>query len=325
MASRKTLGIVVVPQCFTNSQTKTWFDFRTFVRTYWELLSTYTLLVSSDTKAILLEISAEFRALGIKVNFIMEDLGNSRTTLNNIANQKAGEIERILLFLDPKDVRNQLEMAPLRMISERGHLVHLNFGAALWAECTSQPAAVRPYPEIRPVESLVFVEENASAPMFDFLARHFGAICLFPEVLVTRGIKSMFDFIFQQRPKPKAGENKKNEKNENEDEENREPVIYVPEMSPDSELTAIGKCIMARSYNWKAFEMHPARGARYHVVTFTDYLNNHAPGPAMQTFYEVCADPRLRVNLLINPQTAVDWIRQYELPKFRTAGAGADG
>jgi hypothetical protein len=67
--------------------------------------------------------------------------------------------------------------------------------------------------------------------------------------------------------------------------------------------------------------MHPAQGARFHVVTFADYQSEQALGPEMREFYEVCADPRLRVNLLMNKQTAIEWIRQFEPPKFLVASA----
>jgi hypothetical protein len=42
----------------------------------------------------------------------------------------------------------------------------------------------------------------------------------------------------------------------------------------------------------------------------------------MQKFYEMCADPRLKVNLLLNPQTAEDWINQFDAPQHSfSAGA----
>jgi hypothetical protein len=238
----------------------------------------------------------------------MEDLGSSTDALTNIANRRPGEIEEILLFTDPKGLLDQLAMIPLEVISAHGHRVRLNFGAALWAEqaCKSSSAMVQQYSEIHPAESLVLVEENATVPMFNFIAGHIDTIRLFPQLVVTKAVKTMVEILFD-RSQIRVKER---------------PRLKVPNHS-QGELFGIANLIVTDSYNTGLVPMQPDLGARFDVVAFTDHQGDHAPGIEMQKFLEVCADPRLRVNLLMNKQTAEEWCQQFELPKS-AFGAGTE-
>jgi len=300
MAYEKQLAIVVNWRCIKNGPSgKAFFDFRSFVRRYWQLLSLYSLLVSEDTERILLEVASEIRTLtGLEVHFNIKVLGNSRVTLSNIANREQGEIERILLFLDPKGLLLQLETVPFRLISARNHRIHLNFGAALWAEqeWRIKTSFVQPYSEIRPAGRLVLVQENSEALMFGLIIAHFGAIRSFLQIEATATVRAMLEIVHRKSLI-------------------RETLnLAQPNHDPCGELLGIANSIGAVSYNPCGLRMHPTQGARFHVIAFADYPVKHAPGIEMQKFFEVCTDPRLRVNLLLNKPTADEWFQQFEFP-----------
>lgn len=307
MAYEKQLAIVVDERCFKNGPSgKTFFDFVTFVRRYWEILSTYCLLVSKHTKTILLRVAGEITTpTGEKVHFNMKDLGDSEVTLRDIANREQGEIERILLFLDPEDLLRQLEKVPLRDISARNHKIHPNFGAAVWAEqqWRIKKFFVQPYSEIRPAGRLALVEENSQVLMFGLIIAHFAAIQSFPQTEVTTVVRGMLERVKRKSLM-------------------RETLnLAQPNHDPRGELAGIATSIGADCYNAGGLRMDPTQGARFHVIAFADYPVKQAPGPDMQKFFEVCTDPRLRVNLLLNKPTADEWFQQFEFP----TDAGSEG
>jgi|SRR6476660_2203833 hypothetical protein len=313
MSVRKILAIDLSMECFKPyPQGKPWLDFRSFVRTYWQLLAGYNLLVSYETQRILLEVAAEIKKLtGMEVRFETEVLGSSRATRSNIANRAGGEIDRVLCFLDPKRLLNQLQGVPLKMMSERGHKIHVNFGAALWgdSEWRLRTTAVQHQSEIRFGEAFVIVEDNAIVPVLEFTKEHFGALRLFPQIMTTTNIKIIIEAVLNATATDQTKET---------DEKHR---LTVFKGSPYGELIAIGHQIVRDYYNVPPLRMHPARSLPCHVVALTHYQDE--PGIRMQKFFEICADPHLRVNLLLNKQTADEWIQRYEPPKH-TFIAGAE-
>jgi hypothetical protein len=311
MTFRPRLAIDLSSECFRpHPLGKPWLDFRSFVRNYWQLLIGYRLLVSDQAKIVLLEVAAEIKArTGTEVHFEIEDMGSPRGTRGKIADRKKEEIEQILLFLDPKSVLEQLKTVPLRMMSERGHRVRINFGAALWAEreWKLRTAVVRHQSEIHSGEAIVMVEENAIGPLFEFIKQHLDAIRLFPRIMTTASIKTVLDAVSHTKRAKRTTAAKET------DEANEEPRVSVFKDSPHGELFGIGNQILQDYYNVPPLCMHPAQSSPCHVVAFTDYEGQ--PEIQMQKFYEICADPRSKVNLLLNKQTAEDWVRQFEAPE----------
>jgi hypothetical protein len=313
MSVRKTLAIDLSYECFKPyPQGKPWFDFRSFVRAYWQLLAGYDLLVSYETQRIVLEVAAEIEKLtGMEVRLKTKVLGSSRATRSDIANRAGGEIDRVLCFLDPKRLLDQLQGVPVRMMSERGHKIHVNFGAALWAdsEWRLRTAAVQHQSEIRFGEAFVIVEDNAIVPILEFTKEHCGALRLFPQIMTTTNIKIIMEAVLNATATKEAKET---------DEKRR---LTVFRDSPYGELIGIGHQIVRDYYNVPPLRMHPTRSLACHVVALAHYQDE--PGIRMQKFLEICADPHLRVNLLLNKQTADEWIHRYEAPKH-TFVAGAD-
>jgi hypothetical protein len=309
MTYRPKLAIDLSAECFKPYPgVKPWLDFRSFVRDYWELLTTYRLLVSEQTKVILLDVAAEItKREGKGVHFTIEDLGNPRVTRNQIANRREGEIEQVLWFLDPKSLLEQLKTAPLKMMSERGQKIRINFGAALWAEqqWKLHNAVIHQRSEIHFGESIVMVEENALGTLFEFMKNHLDAIRLFPHIMTIDHIKKIMEAMVKAKgPSRKSEEVRGPEK---------EPRVSICKDSPHGELIGIGRQIVQGYYNAPPVRMRPTLSSSCHVVAFTDYEDQ--PGIQMQKFYEMCTDPRLKVNLLLNPQTAIDWIHQFEAPQ----------
>jgi hypothetical protein len=318
MTFRPKLAIDLSTECFKPSPVvKPWLDFRSFVRDYWELLTSYRLLVSEQTRIILLDVAAEIKKKeGKDVDFTIEDLGNPRVTRNKIADRRGGEIEQVLWFLDPKSLLEQLKTEPLKMMSERGQKIRINFGAALWAEqqWKLRTTAIQPQSEINSGESIVMVEENALEILFEFMKGHLNAVRLFPHIMTTDHIKRVMEAMVKTRgtqPSRKTEELRAPEK---------APRVSVYKDNPHGELIGIGRQIVQGYYNVSPLRMRPALSSSCHVVAFTDYEDQ--PGIQMQKFYEMCADPRLKVNLLLNPQTAEDWINQFDAPQHSfSAGA----
>jgi hypothetical protein len=314
MAEQEVLAIDLSKECLNaHPRGKPWLDFRSFAQAFWQLLAAYKLLlVSYDTERILREVAANIKkSTGIEPNFKTEVLGTSRTTRSAIANWSKHNIDRVLWFLDPENLLEQLQSVPLRMMSERGHKLHVNFGAAVWADRAQRLLAgdIQQHVEVHPGDAIAMVEEHAIVPIAELIAEHFRALKSFSHIMATTKIRNIIKSVF----KATASSETKGA--------DAKCRLTVFRDSPYGELIGIGHQIVQDYYNVPPLLMQPRRRALCHVVAFARYQEE--PGIEMQKFFEIAADPRLRVNLLLNEQTANDWIGRFEPPKY-TFIAGAE-
>ncbi|HEX7288737.1 MAG TPA: hypothetical protein VF532_21310 [Candidatus Angelobacter sp.] len=288
MSSKSRLGLYVSDKCERAAPNgKPWLEFRAFVRKYWPLLSNYTLLVSEKTQKILEEISADLqRSTGVAPQWKLEVSRNPTALRFALHGMSEKELERILFFLDPENLKDEWEkLFMLRLaIAQRGQKLNINCGAWLWAEKEwAENCGVQCKSEIHSDDAIVFLGQDPSWMLDRFVLEHLETVMLFNHRILT------------SRVRPAFGEYLKI----------AEPRHLLKGTSNAGPKVA---SFLLADYFYGTF---PQRQDKLcHVVYCAGRQRERAYGSELESLIETCADPRMRINLMINWETAEEWIQQ---------------
>jgi hypothetical protein len=258
------------------------------VRLYWRVLLNYTLLVSESTAAILYEVGLEIeKADGERPLWDVEISDNRRVLVGKLALTGKEEMERLLLFFDPKSMPQELEsLWVLRQgAAERGQKFHINFyGAYHWAE---REARFLNHFENRPViganDAIVFVGHKPGSMLDRFASKHLDKVILFPNFILPPETREIMDGLFKKLDLPIALS-----------ERTWATIEHITKLLWD---------------NYRHAGPHRAEVDLCHVIVCPGPKNQQIDG-ALQELIRVCANPEMKVNLLLDEETASEWIEQ---------------
>lgn len=291
MASQKKIGLHVSDACKTSMPDgKDWFEFRSFVRTYWQLLSEYRLLVSLNTAAILNEFADDLeRSCGIEVPWDLEVYPNRRLLVNRLVASNREEIGRVLFFLDPRNLEYEMEsLFTLReAIAEHGQKLNINLGTGLWAEREQRAySGIEQTPFIGTDDAIAFVGQSSSLAIDRFAVKHLENVLLFPRLISMRHTwATIAEYL-------KAVD----------------AVSYLVNEAYDrTEDIASSLVNSYLNYGKPAME-----GKLCHVIACPGRSREQSLRQDIERFIHVCANPRMRINLMLNKETAEEWIRPFD-------------
>ncbi len=330
---KKKLGVHVSDKCKTVVPNgKDWFEFRLFVKTFWKLLSEYTLVVSETTAIILAEVERDLKRQGEQPLWDLEVSSNSRVLKNKLVAASKEEIERILLFLDPEKLES--EMASLwilrETVVEHGQKMNINLGAILWAERqwkTQQGIDSRF--SIGADDAIVLLRQNSSRAIDRFALSHLDKVMLFPRLIFTgRTRASITEFV--EAAKASASLTREaydrmqaiaallGDLRNGQDEiggkchliacagrSEKMDRVYLTEKIWDG-MQDIASLLVTKYSN-----KGPGKIADRlcHVIACPGHNPGRTEVKALENLIRVCADPHMRVNLVLNQETAEDWMQ----------------
>jgi hypothetical protein len=290
-SSRNKLGLYVSRSCRAASpHGKGWFEFRLFAKKFWRLLSTYTLLVSESTAGILEEVSRDLReSEGVEVRWDLDiyPKPNSIVSLvNKLVASSREEVERILVFLDPQAPAELESLFVLReAIAQHGQKLHINLGAPVWAEREWKAVlGLESKSLIAAGDAIVLLGQKHSLKIDRFALTYFEKVLLFPNFVIPVTARSMISELLK--------------------------TVNSPASLPRTtcgETPELASLLFANYFNTGGGYMDRRL---CHVVICPGSNRARMQRQSMEEFISMCADPRLRINLMLNKETAEEWIQQ---------------
>jgi hypothetical protein len=266
---------------------KGWFEFHLFVKTYWQLLSMYKLLVSETTARILEEVAADIKSSnGVEPRWSLEKFQNSRVLVNRLVATNKEEAERILLFLDPHKLESEMDsLWVLReAVAEHEQKLNINLGARLWMEKELMlHKGTQSKPLIGANDAIVFVGQNPSLAIDRFAVKHLEKVVLFPRLILTGRIRSTITECLRAA----------------------NTSAHLRNGSAEG-MEGIAQFLVRDYFNTRQRKLEDKL---CHVIACPG-RNRGEQGKAMEEFIRICADPHMRVNLMLNQETAEEWIQQ---------------
>ncbi|HEY6249613.1 MAG TPA: hypothetical protein VI685_06605 [Candidatus Angelobacter sp.] len=282
----KKLGLYVSYSCKNHRpEGKQWFEFRRFARTYWQILSNYILLVSDVTAMSLREVARDLKRDGAEPRWDIEVARNHRALATRLIATNKEEVERILLFLDPERLSDELENLWIlqQSAAENGQKLYINWGVHLWAERESKMRlGIRDKSLIGNDDAIVLVGHGSGPPVDRFVLKGLEKVMLFPWVILTGGPLATISDICKSRESTAAQTNQ----------------------TSDAMLDSASAFVE----NYLNTSGSQASDKLCHVIACQG--RNQMMGKAMQDFIRVCANPRMHVNLMLNKETVEEWIQQ---------------
>jgi methylglyoxal synthase len=302
------LGILVSEKCAQNlPEGKRWFHVARFIKAYGELLGRFELLAVKETASRLETLFQETRHTSRPT---ITSLGSPFEGVVRLAAKVARkEVTRVLVFQDPRDL--QIERAEayalLRNCNISGGKMYFNAAAHLWAlfESTKQGLPVsRPYYKDTVntsivQETVVFIAHDNEKPRMSRFALHYRDILRrFRRLLATAGTKKAIDAFLKQTVPPHQ----------------RLHIEAAGKTDQDSHGPSGGDVVVAedvlKTYatlaapEWDDHVLH-------HILFFIDHKHSQPHEPDIQVLLKTCADPRNRVNLILNSKMAEEWADRY--------------
>ncbi len=285
------LGFYVDDRCKTAAPNgKPWLEVREFVRVYWPLLSTYRLLVSENTKEILRKLAAEIKLKhGVELEWNLDVSPNSRALTIKLTAANKEQVGRILFFLDPDKVAEQWEGLDMLRQAAAGHgqKLHINRGAGVWAETEwAARHGIQKKPEIGVDDAIVLVGRGLA--MDRFAAKYLEKLLLFPFRIVPSGTRTAIAELAQAANAPAD--------------------VIADVLNRTSEGgPEIASSFVVNHFGTMWREM-PYKLC--HVIACPCRYRNQPRETDMEEFLRVCADPLMRVNLMVNHETAEEFIQR---------------
>lgn len=309
----RTVALMASEMCRTNIPGKPWWHIRRFLRAYYPLLQQFELIATSGTAEVvdeLMDTDPSIPRLDVK------RCGASFEGVVHIAALVAKrELNRVLWFQDPQDlaVDRPENYALLRNCNLAGAHLHLNAAAHLWALHTSE---LRDLPSERYVrepinkdpveiggvqESVILIAHDGEKPRIARFVLHYRDVLRrFPRVLATSGtLKHIEEFLKVQLPPW---------------ERRRLQIQPVGKTATMAHGPSGGDVIVADEIiDWYR-EGGRANGSDHvlhHILFFADSSKSHAHEADIRVLLKACANPRNRVNLILNSRMAEEWANRY--------------
>jgi hypothetical protein len=262
---------------------KRWPDFQLFAKRYWKLLSKYTLVVSETTAASLSKVASELMLEGIDPQWHLDSYSN-RGFIARLTATHREEIERVLLFLDSQNLEEEIESLWIlrQAIAEHGQKLNINYrGACQWAE--SEVNAVENLQSkslIGANDGIVLVGQKPGLAIDRFAIKHLERVALFPRLVLPSLTRAAIGRLLSAA----------------------EIQVNIPEHTSTTE--DIMSFLVANYF--RAGFARANEDVCHVIVCPGRYRERKEEG--MEALIQVCTDPHMKVNLMLNKETAEEWI-----------------
>ncbi|PYP87937.1 MAG: hypothetical protein DMG65_15910 [Candidatus Angelobacter sp. Gp1-AA117] len=328
---KKKLGFYVSDKCKeVQPSGKDFFDIRHFIRIYWQVLSNYILLVSESTAIVLHQVELELKSQGKRPQWQLEVFNTPRSLVCELVAKNKEEVARILLFLDPDRPENEIEsLFVLReAVAQHSQTLYINLGARLWAE--------REYKAIQGMhhrfvvgvdDAIVLFRQNSTRAIDHFASKHLDKIMLFPNLILTSRTQTGFnDFLNAvNAPASLTGEayermqdiaNLIEEKRLSCSHDEFGGRLHMIACAPGRQslyltegavygMQDITK-VLVKNYFYSGHG--GTEDSLCHILACPGYHAERTDIEALKQLIKICTDPHMRVNLVLNQQTAEEWI-----------------
>lgn len=347
MTSAKRLGIYVNDKYgWLFPEDVSFFAFRHFVETSWPILSRYELLVTDRTAEILNQIKRDLKGKGSGPDWKLSQFQNSRVLVNELVKSSQQDVERMLFFLDPYIYEKEIgDLLVLRdAVAQHGQKLHINCSAQLWAEREWEAlVGIKSKFLVGADDAIVLLRQSSTQEIDRFILRNLPKVMHFPRLVFTSQTRqSMINLLdnakqfayitpetfsriqdmeillsenqdagdgFYLFASAGAREDRKNrlyltDKNWDAP-ENGNCRIYFTEKKWDI-LHEIGS-LLVRIY---AYVRDIQMGGRMcHLVACPGHNPEPEQAKALEDLICLLAAPQAKVNLILDPQTAEEWMQ----------------
>jgi methylglyoxal synthase len=316
----KELAIISSEKCREDRPGKRWWHLRRFITAYAQLLQQFPLAVTTGTAEIIAKVIEQERqnipALG---GLHFRPIGPSFEGVVYLAAAVAKrQIRRVLWFDDPEDlaVDRPENYALLRNCNLAGAYLHVNASAHLWALHASEARGLSGHKYIRtplnhgPVEqggiqeTVVLIAHDGEKDRISRFVLHYRDVLRhFPRILATSGtLKHIEEFLKIHVP-PR--------------ERQRLKILPVGATATMAHGPSGGDVIVADEiFDWyrEGGRATNLEHVLHHVLFFADNSKSHPHEADIRVLLKTCADPRNRVNLILNSRMAEEWATRYAEP-----------
>jgi hypothetical protein len=311
MTNKKSLVMIASDNCSLPNEHKPFPHVRWFIQEYKDFLDRFHILAPDSTVRILEEAVSDLkRAHRTTLPLDIENRGPShRAVLELAAAIARNEVAQGILFQHPSnpDLERPHYRELIHVAAMNGRKLFLNLGAQLWADHERDHArpTIKTYSESGVDETVVFVSHGEEQRVAHFVRQNFKTIRKFPRIMADHAVKKAIGEVQCAEPP--------------------ESRLRIDAACMGHGLSGAGLWI-ADEISRRCRELGPDRidqmnGALYHVIFFLDQHHISDLGSDLQALLSICADPCLRVNLILNRQMAEDWVGRYTDQGFRTVAA----
>jgi methylglyoxal synthase len=320
MTIKPRLAMIASDDCTSSfmMERKPWPHVRWFIEEYKDILDRYHILAPENTVKVLEEAVNDLqRARRTTHPLDLESRGPSHRAVIELAAAVArNEVEHVLLFQHPHnpDLERSHYRELVHTVNLHGRKLYLNMAAQLWAEYerNHRLPVIKTQPQAGTDETVVFVAHGAEKRVAHFVREHFSTIRSFPRIMADPATKNAITEVLAA--------------------EQTDTRLRIEAAGLGHGLSGVGLMIadeILRKFRELGTErIDQMSGALYHVIFFLEQQHISALGPDLQALLGICADPCLRVNLILNRQMAEEWAGRYEaavtsvdaVPKWRTNG-----